>query len=263
MTAWCREQNIEKTVTQGDDPKSNGRAEYGVGLYKRKIRTMLKAGRLSSMYWPFAVEHLSQLMWEKAFGDKIAMPTLGARVLTRVRTHARTQVFDARAIPGIFLGPAPQLAGKRGGRVLLEGGKIILSSNWYPAMLEPEDKEICGWKEHSDPDRKVYWYHAESGQKSWAVPLCVEEIFEVEIEQPTPDRRIRGKTPKGKVRFRIDKDPDEAPEHDERQQADESKSEIDTGEKSEIDIGEKPEDDIEAKPGGESRASGGGRNNSS
>jgi hypothetical protein len=54
LTTWCLAEAIRQTSTTGNDPRSNGRAERGVGMAKQGARRNLVSSGLPVERWPWA-----------------------------------------------------------------------------------------------------------------------------------------------------------------------------------------------------------------
>ena len=46
LREWCQANGIHATTTSADDSRANGRAEGGIGIFKRRVRVLLKGANL-------------------------------------------------------------------------------------------------------------------------------------------------------------------------------------------------------------------------
>ena len=102
MSAWACSRGIRMTSTAGGDPKSNGRAERGVGRAKEGGRRNLVASGLPIERWPWAVRHWSACEWARSFDLPAPLP-FGTPVLVRQKDWQLLNAFDPRMIPGVYL----------------------------------------------------------------------------------------------------------------------------------------------------------------
>ena len=57
---WCESRDIFHTMTSGDDPTSNSRAEREVAWVKGRARTLIQAAKSPFHMWPLAIRHASE-----------------------------------------------------------------------------------------------------------------------------------------------------------------------------------------------------------
>ena len=117
---WCRDRDLYHTMSPGDEPQSNARAEREVGMVKARMRTALRAGGAPDHFWPlafrFGVEqrHRQQL---QALG--IQCPKLlpfGCKAIARRKTwHQRADPFRWPTLRVKLWGPASGMTASSNG----------------------------------------------------------------------------------------------------------------------------------------------------
>lgn len=108
---WCRDRDLYHTMSPGDEPQSNARAEREVGMVKARMRTALRAGGAPDHFWPlafrFGVEqrHRQQL---QALGIQCpSLLPLGCKAIARRKTwHQRADPFRWPTLRVKLWGPA-------------------------------------------------------------------------------------------------------------------------------------------------------------
>ena len=142
LTSWLKHQGIHPTWTAGESPAGN-RAELAVQNLKGFVRKLLCIADLSKSYWPLALHHASTRNWfdfcEVAGVVHPPLLPFGLRVHARkrVKTGFAAQ-WEARTMPGLYLGQAPSTPG--GHLVLVEqdgGSKVLLTNTVYPLGTGP------------------------------------------------------------------------------------------------------------------------------
>ena len=138
MSAWACSKGVRMTRTAGGDPKSNGRAERGVGRAKEGGRRNLVASGLAIARWPWAIRHWSACEWARAFDLPAPLP-YGQPALVRQKDWQLLNAFDPRMLPGIYLGPEDVDSVSAGHLVLVKenGVESILRATTIHKQSEP------------------------------------------------------------------------------------------------------------------------------
>jgi hypothetical protein len=203
------------TQTSGDDPKANGRAEAGVGIYKLRTKILLKAAKLDSSHWCYAVTYESERQFAEFF--KMDRPEINFGQYVTFKEHAfqvnGKKNFEDVSKPGKFLGWCPD-SSKRVCFIKTED-RITRTTTVAPLkgdIREGQEEAPRGWTVKKDPEGKRF-YENENGEVQWQFPVeIVEEAgeekgneeFKEQEETTIPKRRLRGKqTVTGEVQKRM------------------------------------------------------------
>ena len=82
---WCKRRGIAVTKTAGDEPQSNGRAEFSVRMVKSMVRKALSQGEVDTKWWPRALRYSNEVLRCKSLHEKPSFPTFMQKVLVRKR----------------------------------------------------------------------------------------------------------------------------------------------------------------------------------
>ena len=143
LISWLKQQAIHPTWTAGESPAGN-RAELAVQNLKGFVRKLLYIADLQKSFWPLALHHASLRNWvdfcEVAGVVHPPLLPFGLKVHARrrVRTGFEAQ-WEARTMPGVYLGQAPNTPG--GHLVLVGEGdeqKVLLTNTVYPLGEGPK-----------------------------------------------------------------------------------------------------------------------------
>ena len=117
LQAWCHNNLIQHTTTNGTDPQSNGLAERLIGWFKSRTRVLLEGSGLSVQYWPLAMQYAEQFQHGQVFAREVP-PMFGQKMLLKFKqsTNKPKQPFK-RSEEGRYLTPFPSVSG---GHLLLK-----------------------------------------------------------------------------------------------------------------------------------------------
>ena len=162
LRTWARSNGIHVTTTSADDSRANGRAEGGIGIYKRRVRVLLRAAKLDHDYWCYAVGHETERRWRDFRGEKKEGPGFGQKVMFKEHAfHQKgsTKDFSVVCAEGIFLGWCFDTTRTVGYVKTDERVTRATTIVKMPTTETPEDEEEVpeGWRRLKDPDERVYY----------------------------------------------------------------------------------------------------------
>ena len=144
LVSWLKHQAIHPTWTAGESPAGN-RAELAVQNLKGFVRKLLYIADLPKSYWPLALHHASARNWfDFCETAGVVLPSL---LPFGLKVHARKRVktgfaaqWEARTMPGTYLGQAPSTPGGHLVLVEQEGEqKVLLTNTVYPLGDGPKE----------------------------------------------------------------------------------------------------------------------------
>ncbi|CAE7508968.1 unnamed protein product [Symbiodinium sp. CCMP2592] len=140
--ALCRDRNLVRTTTVGDDFKANGRVEALVGRAKCAVRTYLASSGLGAEMWAFAMRHYTSRIQQQVatqLGARLPrLPPFGTRVFVKRRSwNLKKEEFSEKVVAARVLCPSLDVA--RGFLVKTEDGAYVTT------MVAVENvKEVSG-----------------------------------------------------------------------------------------------------------------------
>ena len=139
---WCRDRDVFHTMTPGDEPQSNARAEREVAMVKQRMRIALRAANAPDHFWPLAFRfRMEQRHRQQLFTLGIQCPTLlpfGCRAVARRKTwHQRADPFKWPTLKVRLWGPASGMTASSNGYFVQDGeGKFFRTTVVYPHVDE-------------------------------------------------------------------------------------------------------------------------------
>ncbi|CAE7031319.1 RE2 [Symbiodinium sp. CCMP2592] len=140
--ALCRDRNLVRTTTVGDDFKANGRVEALVGRAKCAVRTYLASSGLGAEMWAFAMRHYTSRIQQQVatqLGARLPrLPPFGTRVFVKRRSwNLKKEEFSEKVVAARVLCPSLDVA--RGFLVKTDDGAYVTT------MVAVENvKEVSG-----------------------------------------------------------------------------------------------------------------------
>ena len=144
MVEWCRHNRLWWTVTAGDEPQTNGLAEWAVGKFKSRGRTLLAQAKdtLEQKHWAFAISHLDVKYTQQFLGERIIRRSIadsfvwGQKLMAKIRSWKKTKSgFNPVAEEAVFLGRDLHLSGD--GAVIMEWNtKKIRHATTFAEIVE-------------------------------------------------------------------------------------------------------------------------------
>ncbi len=138
----CQDRDVFHTMTPGDEPQSNARAEREVAMIKQRMRVALKAANAPDHFWPlafrFGVEqrHRQQLL---TLGIQCpSMLPFGCKAVARKKTwHQRADPFKWPTLKVRLWGPASGMTASSNGYFVQDGeGKFFRTTVVHPHVDE-------------------------------------------------------------------------------------------------------------------------------
>ena len=126
---------IQHTTTQGYDPSSNGTAENGVGLLKKRARYLLRGTRLPTRWCGMAVLAAAQLYRVDAGHGSNPRVPFATRVMVNVDPQPRN-AFLPRSLPATIFGPCDNVPP---GYWVYQNGRMAAKVNVQTAGLSEEE----------------------------------------------------------------------------------------------------------------------------
>ena len=121
--SWARNRGIHCTMTAGDEPQQNGRAELSIKTLKSQTRRLLREANLDSSFWPLALRHANALNRCLRLDTKPDWPSFYQDVLIRKRRWKRDD-FSTTYETAKYIEPSPE---DHGHWVVGEDGSIRLT----------------------------------------------------------------------------------------------------------------------------------------
>ena len=161
LRAWLLHRDVLPTCGESQVPQTNGRAESAVKQAKRRTKTLLTATGLPRVCWPWAMSFAAHQQREFALGRGGKVIPFGSPV------HVKNKVFgtghkydlDNRWKEGVYVGPAPDI--RHGHTVRFPEGRYVSSMHLRKGVVDTDE---------------------------------MFKLEEVEMDLPSPSRRLRRKT---------------------------------------------------------------------
>ena len=140
---------IQHTTTQGYDPSSNGMAENGVGMLKKRARYLLTGTRIPTRWWGVAVLAAAQLFRADAGNAKTPRIPFGTRAMVTVDPTPRN-AFLPRSLPATLFGPCDDVPH---GYWVYQGGRVMAKANVQSAGLSEDELAVvkATWEDLETP----------------------------------------------------------------------------------------------------------------
>ena len=132
---WVTDRSLTHTITAGDSPQENSRAEGAIARLRGLVRAQLKSSKTEKMYWPLALRHSSELMIRQQLRDVgIPAPGLLPFGLQALAKRKRWQGAETKWLSPltkcVVMGPAPEMSMSSGGYIVkLEDGTIMRTTS--------------------------------------------------------------------------------------------------------------------------------------
>ena len=191
LDAFCLNNGIRRTTTQGYDPSANGAAEQAVGHLKRKARYLLTGARLSSSWWGPAVK--TAAYYSRCAVGLYLWPRIGFGTRVMIVTDPTPRdSFCPRSQPASVFGPSEQVPGAY---VCYINGKLVDKVNVMPVNLKPHELEFVkarleDWAEPAG---------AQTPAESSAWDAAAASDPSVRPHQPARERREEAPAPEEQV----------------------------------------------------------------
>ena len=161
---WCSERLIRQSMTEGDDPASNGHVELEVNQLKRRTRLYLRVAGSEVTDWPQAMRYCAEERMRQQL-EKLGVPVLSmlpfrANVLVRSKRWFKKGAIPSPYTEGRILCPSP-----------------MMFSGW---VVQQKDGKVVHAREVVVP--------SEEGER-------VRIRLEIEDNPERPHRRLYSKTP--------------------------------------------------------------------
>ena len=161
---WCSERLIRQSMTEGDDPASNGHMESEVNQLKRRTRLYLRVAGSEVTDWPQAMRYCAEERMRQQL-EKLGVPVLSmlpfrANVLVRSKRWFKKGAIPSPYTEGRLLCPSP-----------------MMFSGW---VVQQKDGKVVHAREVVVP--------SEEGER-------VRIRLEIEDNPERPHRRLYSKTP--------------------------------------------------------------------
>ncbi len=144
---WCRARDVHHTMSSGDDPTSNSRAEREVGWIKGRARTLLQATKAPFQYWPLAIRHASEerlRIQVKEMGIKTPqLIPFGTKVVVKKKTWHHREDDSGMKWPmkrAVLWGPASDMSMSSCGYYLQDDEGRFFRSTVVHQVREEEDQ---------------------------------------------------------------------------------------------------------------------------
>lgn len=161
---WCRDRDVFPTMTPGDEPQGNARAEREVAMVKERMRTALRAAGAPDHYWPLAFRFgVEQRHRQQLLGFGIRCPSLmpfGRKAIAKRKTwHQRADPFKWPTLSVKLWGPASGMTASSNGYFVEDAeGKFFRTTVVYILMLmRPSSKETVYPSTHRALRRRHLW----------------------------------------------------------------------------------------------------------
>ena len=124
---WCSERLIRQSMTEGDDPASNGHVESEVNQLKRRTRLYLRVAGSEVTDWPQAMRYCAEERMRQQL-EKLGVPVLSmlpfrANVLVRSKRWFKKGAIPSPYTEGRLLCPSPMMFS--GWVVQQKDGKVV------------------------------------------------------------------------------------------------------------------------------------------
>ena len=152
--ACCEARDVYHTMTAGDDPASNARAEREVGWVKARARTLILAAKAVDHFWPLAVRQASEerlRMQVRRMG--ILTPSLlplGANVVVKTKIWHQREDPSGMKWPmkrARLWGPASDMSTGSGGYYVQDGDGRFFRTTAVHQVREEEEVQQGGDQE--------------------------------------------------------------------------------------------------------------------
>eukprot|EP00434_Breviolum_minutum_P040115 symbB.v1.2.035642.t1/scaffold4852.1/size33892/2 len=189
--------NVFHTMTPGDEPQGNARAEREVAMVKERMRTALRAAGAPDHYWPLAFRFgVEQRHRQQLLGFGIRCPSLmpfGCKAIAKRKTwHQRADPFKWPTLSVKLWGPASGMTASSNGYFVEDAeGKFFRTTVVYPHVDEAKfqgdgvpfhaqgsAEEACvdGEWDHRDEDK--------AGLHPNELEFLIEEVAQLERDFP-------------------------------------------------------------------------------
>ena len=160
LKQWFADRDVLMSFTEGQAPQANGRAEAAVKKLKGWARRLLYSAKLPASCWYLAMNYSAWVHRLRLDGREHEALPFGAEVMVKKKRYTKEPWrFDPKWGPGVYVGPATDVHG--GSLVRFAGGYFVVSTHLREGLLQPEEFV----------DKAVF-----------------------EVENPAPERRVKGKT---------------------------------------------------------------------
>ena len=194
---WCRDRDVFHTMTPGDEPQGNARAEREVAMVKERMRTALRAAGAPDHYWPLAFRFgVEQRHRQQLLGFGIRCPSLmpfGCKAIAKRKTwHQRADPFKWPTLSVKLWGPASGMTASSNGYFVEDAeGKFFRTTVVYPHVDEAkfqgdgvpfhaqgsaEEAPLDGEGDHRDEDK--------AGLHPNELEFLIEEVAQLERDFP-------------------------------------------------------------------------------
>ena len=145
---WCRSRDVLHTLTPGDSPQSNGRAEVAVQQVKAEIRRALHGAGADFNRWPLAARFVNEVNRLKQTEKSVNHPPFLSKVLIRKR-YWRSRELEPTQEEVLYLGPSWV---NHGHWVEREGGAQVLTRMIMHGLKEaPTEDQWIGLEDSLNP----------------------------------------------------------------------------------------------------------------
>ena len=135
--SWAKHRGIHCSMTAGDEPQQNGRAEVAVKVLKTQVRRLLCAAGVDATYWPLALRHANAL--SRCFRQDTVpkWPTFLQEVLVRKRRWKRDDFSPTYEVVK-YVAPSPE---DHGHWIIGEEGTVRLTRCYLKKGTEVPTEE--------------------------------------------------------------------------------------------------------------------------
>ncbi|CAE7540501.1 RE1 [Symbiodinium natans] len=167
LKQWFADRDVLMSFTEGQAPQANGRAEAAVKKLKGWAQRLLYSAKLPASCWYLAMNYSAWVHRLRLDGREHEALPFGAEVMVKKKRYTKEPWrFDPKWGPGVYVGPATDVHG--GSLVRFAGGYFVVSTHLREGLLQPEEFV----------DKAVF-----------------------EVENPAPERRVKGKTKQAECRI--------------------------------------------------------------
>ena len=146
---WCSERLIRQSMTEGDDPASNGHVESEVNQLKRRTRLYLHVAGSEVTDWPQAMRYCAEERMRQQL-EKLGVPVLSmlpfrASVLLRSKRWFKKGAIPSPYAEKRLLCPSPYVLGLGSLTEFRKMEKWLMLEKWLFRMRK-ESGSASGWK---------------------------------------------------------------------------------------------------------------------